>query len=120
MRPSSGQRSAELGGRSARRNGRHHRFRGSELLKRTLVVGSRYGTFRLPGGRAFQRRTRLVNSLLGGWSMAFGSGSWLETHLEACLALVSRQPNLGSCGITEQEVWDLVQQELGQSNLMAG
>lgn len=71
----------------------------------------------LPGGRAFQRRTRLVNSLLGGWPIVFGSGSWLEAHLVARLALASRQPNLRGCGITEQEVWDLVQQELEQGNL---
>jgi DNA-binding NarL/FixJ family response regulator len=71
----------------------------------------------LPGGRAFQRRTRLVNSLLGGWSIVFGSSSWLEAHLVARLALASRQPNLRGCGITEQEVWDLVQQELEQDNL---
>ncbi len=66
----------------------------------------------LPGSRAFLRRTRLVNSLLGGWPIVFGSGSWLEAHLVARLALASRQPNLRGCGITEQEVWDLVQQEL--------
>ena len=71
----------------------------------------------LPGGRAFQRRTRLVNSLLGGWPIVFGSGSWLEAHLVARLALASRQPNLRGCGITEQEVWDLAQQELEQGNL---
>ena len=71
----------------------------------------------LPGSRAFLRRTRLVNSLLGGWPIVFGSGSWLEAHLVARLALASRQPNLRGCGITEQEVWDLVQQELDQGNL---
>lgn len=27
-----------------------------------------------------------MNSLLGGWSIVFGSGSWLETHLEARLS----------------------------------
>ena len=71
----------------------------------------------LPSSRAFLRRTRLVNSLLGGWPIVFGSGSWLEAHLVARLALASRQPNLRGCGITEQEVWDLVQQELEQGNL---
>ena len=70
----------------------------------------------LPSSRAFLRRTRLVNSLLGGWPIVFGSGSWLEAHLVARLALASRQPNLRGCGITEQEVWDLVQQELEQGN----
>ena len=73
----------------------------------------------VPGSRAFLRRTQLVNSLLGGWPIVFGSGSWLEAHLVARLALASRQPNLRGCGITEQEVWDLVQQELEQGNLRA-
>lgn len=70
----------------------------------------------LPGSRAFLRRTRLVNSLLGGWPIVFGSGSWLEAHLVARLAVASRQPNLRGCGITEQEVWDLVAQELKEGN----
>lgn len=70
----------------------------------------------LPGSRAFLRRTRLVNSLLGGWPIVFGSGSWLEAHLVARLAVASRQPNLRGCGITEQEVWDLVAQELEEGN----
>lgn len=65
-----------------------------------------------PGSTAFLRRTRLVNGLLGSWPIVFGSGSWLEAHLVARLALASRQPNLRGCGISEQEVWDLVQQEL--------
>lgn len=71
----------------------------------------------LPGSRAFRRRTRLVNSLLGGWPIVFGSGSLLEAHLVTRLAVASRQPNLRGCGISEQEVWDLVQQELGQGKL---
>jgi len=70
----------------------------------------------LPGSRAFLRRTRLVNSLLGGWAIVFGSGSWLEAHLVTRLAVASRQPNLRGCGITEQEVWDLVEQELEEGN----
>ena len=45
----------------------------------------------LPGGRAFQRRT----------------------HLVARLALALSQPNLRGCGVPEQEVWDLIQLELG-------
>jgi DNA-binding NarL/FixJ family response regulator len=70
----------------------------------------------LPGSTAFLRRTRLVNGLLGSWSIVFGSGSWLEAHLVARLALASRQPNLRGCGITEQEVWDLVHQELEEGS----
>jgi DNA-binding NarL/FixJ family response regulator len=70
----------------------------------------------LPGSRAFLRRTRLVNGLLGTWPIVFGSGSWLEAHLAARLALASRQPNLRGCGISAQEVWDLVQRELLQGN----
>lgn len=70
----------------------------------------------VPSSPAFLRRTRLVNNLLGGWPIVFGSGSWLEAHLVARLALASRQPNLRGCGINEQEVWDLVQQELKQGN----
>lgn len=65
----------------------------------------------VPASRGFLRRTRLVNGLLGSWSIVFGSGSWLEAHLVARLGVASRQPNLRGCGINEQEVWDLVQQE---------
>ena len=90
---------------------------GCEPNPKPLLFASPGETHRfLPGSRAFLRRTRLVNSLLGGWPIVFGSGSWLEAHLVARLALASRQPNLRGCGITEQEVWDLVQQELEQGN----
>lgn len=65
----------------------------------------------VPASRGFLRRTRLVNGLLGSWSIVFGSGSWLEAHLVTRLGVASRQPNLRGCGINEQEVWDLVQQE---------
>ena len=70
----------------------------------------------VPGSTAFLRRTRLVNGLLGGWPIVFGSGSWLEAHLVARLALAPRLPNLRGCGISEQEVWDLVQQELEEGS----
>ena len=70
----------------------------------------------VPGSTSFLRRTRLVNGLLGGWPIVFGSGSWLEAHLVARLALAPRLPNLRGCGISEQEVWDLVQQELEEGN----
>jgi hypothetical protein len=70
----------------------------------------------VPGSAAFLRRTWLVNGLLGSWPIVFGSGSWLEAHLVARLALAPRLPNLRGCGISEQEVWDLVQQELEEGN----
>ena len=73
----------------------------------------------VPGSIGFLRRTRLVNGLLGGWPIVFGSGSWLEVHMAARLGLAARQPILRGCGITEQEVWDLVQQELQQGSLGA-
>jgi len=70
----------------------------------------------VPDSTAFLRRTRLVNGLLGSWPIVFGSGSWLEAHLVARLALAPRMPNLRGCGISEQEVWDLVQQELEEGS----
>jgi DNA-binding NarL/FixJ family response regulator len=73
----------------------------------------------VPGSAAFLRRTRLVNGLLGGWPIVFGSGSWLEAHLVTRLALAPRLPNLRGCGINEQEVWDLVQQELEEGSRKA-
>lgn len=81
-----------------------------------LFLSADEGLRFLPGSRSFLRRTRLVNGLLGTWPIVFGSGSWLEAHLAARLALASRQPNLRGCGISAQEVWDLVQQELQQGN----
>lgn len=69
-----------------------------------------------PSSRSFLRRTRLVNGLLGTWPIVFGSGSWLEAHLVARLAVASRQPNLRGCGISAQEVWDLVQLELEEGS----
>jgi len=90
---------------------------GGEANPRLLHFAAPGETHRfLPGSRAFLRRTRLVNSLLGGWPIVFGSGSWLEAHLVTRLAVASRQPNLRGCGITEQEVWDLVGQELKEGN----
>ncbi len=93
---------------------------GGEPNPRLLLFAAPGETHRfLPPSRAFKRRTRLVNSLLGSWPIVFGSGSWLEAHLVARLAMASRQPNLRGCGITEQEVWDLVQQELERDNASA-
>lgn len=69
-----------------------------------------------PSSRSSLSRTRLVNGLLGTWPIVFGSGSWLEAHLVARLAVASRQPNLRGCGISAQEVWDLVQLELEEGS----
>ena len=74
----------------------------------------------VPASRGFLRRMRLVNGLLGSWSIVFGSGSWLEAHLVTRLGVASRQPNLRGCGISEQEVWDLVQQERRRDRAQAG
>lgn len=65
----------------------------------------------VPTSPGFIRRTRLVNALLGGWPIVVGTGSWLEAHLVARLALLARVPNLCGSGINEQEVWDLVRQQ---------
>lgn len=68
----------------------------------------------VPRSKDFIRRTRLVNGLLGSWSLVVGTGSWLEAHLAARLALATRQPNLKGCGITAKEVEDLVNEEVKQ------
>ena len=65
----------------------------------------------LSSSPGFRRRTQLVNALLGSWPIVSGTGSWLEAHLVARLALTARLPNLCGTGINEQEVWDLVQQQ---------
>lgn len=96
--------------------GSTHSFSGEPNPKPLLFASAGETQRFLPGSRAFLRRTGLVNKLLGGWPIVFGSGSWLEAHLVARLGLASRQPNLRGCGITEQEVWDLVQAELDQGN----
>ena len=66
----------------------------------------------MPTSPGFRRRTQLVNALLGSWPVVSGTGSWLEAHLVARLALMTRVPNLCGTGINEQEVWDLVQQQV--------
>lgn len=65
----------------------------------------------VPTSAGFRRRTQLVNALLGSWPIVTGTGSLLEAHLVARLALATRMPNLCGCGINEQEVWDLVRQQ---------
>ena len=72
----------------------------------------------VPTSPGFIRRTRLVNALLGGWPIVAGTGSWLEAHLVARLALVARVPNLCGSGINEQEVWDLVRQQAAEGREM--
>ncbi len=64
----------------------------------------------VPRSNGFIRRTRLVNGLLGGWPIVVGTGSWLEAHLVARLALAAQLPNLCGCGVTSAEVLDLVQE----------
>jgi len=68
----------------------------------------------VPTSPGFIRRTRLVNALLGSWPIVAGTGSWLEAHLVARLALTARVPNLCGSGINEQEVWDLVRQQAAE------
>ncbi len=58
----------------------------------------------VPGSAAFLRRTWLVSGLLGSWPIVFGSGSWLEAHLVARLALAPRLPNLRGCGYEVQRM----------------
>lgn len=68
----------------------------------------------MPTSPGFIRRTRLVNALLGSWPIVAGTGSWLEAHLVARLALTARVPNFCGSGINEQEVWDLVHQQAAE------
>ena len=63
-----------------------------------------------PRSKGFIRRARLVNGLLSGWPIVVGTGSWVEAHLVARLAMATRVPNLGGCGITPREVIELVHQ----------
>jgi DNA-binding NarL/FixJ family response regulator len=70
----------------------------------------------VPGSRGFLRRTQLVNALVGHWPLVVGTGSWLEAHLMARMGAAARLPVLKGCGVTEQEVWDLVQQVLQQGD----
>ncbi len=65
----------------------------------------------LPNSPGFRRRTLLVNALLAHWPIVAGTGSWLEAHLAARLALAAQLPRLCGCGISEQEVLDLVRQQ---------
>ena len=51
-----------------------------------------------------------MNGLLGTWPIVVGTGSWVEAHLVARLATEARLPNLCGCGVTTDEVLDLVQE----------
>ena len=66
----------------------------------------------VPRSPGFQRRTHLINGLLGNWSIVIGTGSLVEAHLVSRLGLASPVPNLRGCGVTTKEVKDLVQEVL--------
>lgn len=63
----------------------------------------------VPLSEGFLRRNRLADALLSQFTIVGGTGSWLEAHLAARLGRAMGQPTLRGCGISEQEVLDLVQ-----------
>lgn len=63
----------------------------------------------VPGDAGFLRRNNLADALLSRWTIVGGTGSWLEAHLVARLGRAMGQPTLRGCGISEQEVLDLVE-----------
>lgn len=63
----------------------------------------------MPGDAGFLRRNSLADALLAHWTIVGGTGSWLEAHLTARLGRAMGEPTLRGCGISEQEVLDLVQ-----------
>jgi len=63
----------------------------------------------VPGDAGFARRNSLADALLVHWTIVTGTGSWLEAHLTARLGQSMGLPNLRGCGISDQEVLDLVQ-----------
>ena len=65
----------------------------------------------VPSSPGFRRRTQLVNALLENWRIVAGTGSCLEAHLVARLALTASRLHLCGIGTTAQEVWDLAQQQ---------
>jgi len=69
-----------------------------------------------PRSQGFIRRARLVNGLLGTWPIVVGTGSWVEAHLVARLANEAQLPNLRGCGVTSDEVLDLVQEVVDERN----
>ena len=71
-------------------------------------MGPQEGPRFLPEDPRFRRRNALANALLARWAVIGGTGSWLEAHLTARLALSIGAPGLKGCGVDEQEVLDLV------------
>lgn len=63
----------------------------------------------VPGDAGFLSRNSLADALLAHWLIVTGTGSWLEAHLTARLGRSMGLPNLRGCGISEQEVMQLVQ-----------
>jgi hypothetical protein len=63
----------------------------------------------VPSDVGFLRRNSLADTLLARWTIVGGTGSWLEAHLVARLGRAMDQPTLRGCGISEQEVLDLVE-----------
>lgn len=73
-----------------------------------MYLGPLEGPRFLPADQGFQRRNALANALLARWAVIGGTGSWLEAHLMARLALSMGVPGLKGCGVEEREVLDLV------------
>jgi DNA-binding NarL/FixJ family response regulator len=71
-------------------------------------MGPQEGPRFLPEDPRFRRRNALANALLARWAVIGGTGSWLEAHLTARLALSMGAPGLNGCGVDEQEVLHLV------------
>jgi hypothetical protein len=72
----------------------------------------------VPGDAGFERRSGLVDSLLAHWTIVAGTGSWLDAHLLARLGRALGWPNLRGCGISEQEVLQLLEAEDGDRPLL--
>jgi DNA-binding NarL/FixJ family response regulator len=72
----------------------------------------------VPGEAGFERRTSLVDGLLAHWTIVAGTGSWFEAHLFARLGRALGWPNLRGCGISEQEVLQLVEADGGDRPLL--
>ena len=72
----------------------------------------------VPGDAGFERRSGLVDSLLAHWTIVAGTGPWLDAHLLARLGRALGWPNLRGCGISEQEVLQLLEAEDGDRPLL--
>lgn len=82
--------------------------RSSNALPEPLYLDPQEGKRFRPEDPRFRRRNALVNALLARWAVIGGTGSWLEAHLMARLALAMGVPGLKGCGVDEPEVLDLV------------